>query len=380
MTLSPASLTFSTTDWSTTQSVTVTAAEDADAADDTDTITLSASGGITASNVTKAVSITDDETEGLVLSTASLGVDEEGDEDFTVKLKNMPSANVTVALMQPSNSTNNDVSFTPTSLDFTTTDWNTAQTVRVSAVDDDDGADDTATIELTASGGNYASVTGRVSVRVTDDDGFELSVSSLEVNENNNATFTVKLTSEPSDDVTVTLTRTAASSTDVTLDETSLTFTTGNWNRIQTVTVSAADDADAEVDTATIKLTAAGGGYDNVESRVSVTVRENDSAGLEISESSLNINEDDTATFTVKLTSEPTATVKVTLAQPSATANDDVTLDKTSLTFTTGNWNTAQTVTVSADDDADDGTATINLTAAGGGYDSATGRVAISVR
>ncbi|MBF2755284.1 MAG: hypothetical protein ISN29_08520, partial [Gammaproteobacteria bacterium AqS3] len=265
-------------------------------------------------------------------------------------------------------------------LTFTATNWNTAQNLTVSTSEDDDSQDESVAISLTARGGGYFDVGASLSLSITDSDILVLSTRTLTVEEDDEATFTVKLGSEPTANVEVMLARTDASSTDVTLDKTSLTFTTGNWNVAQTVTVSAADDADAEVDTAMIKLTAAGGGYDNVEGRVSVTVTENETASLDISESSLNIDEGGSDTFTVVLTSEPSDDVTVTLAQPDDSTNDDVMLDKTSLTFTTGNWNTAQTVTVSADGDADDGTATINLAAAGGGYAGVTGRVTITVR
>ena len=56
-----------------------------------------------------------------------------------------------------------------------------------------------------------------------------------------------------------------------------------------------------------------------------------------------------TATFTVKLNSQPTASVTVNFATSDATEG---LTDFTSLTFTTVNWNSAQTVTVTGQDDA----------------------------
>ncbi|MEA3643655.1 MAG: FG-GAP-like repeat-containing protein, partial [Lamprobacter sp.] len=52
-------------------------------------------------------------------------------------------------------------------------------------------------------------------------------------------------------------------------------------------------------------------------------------------------------TYTVVLNSQPTADVTITLASP----NGQVSVDQATLTFTTANWDTAQTVTVSAVDD-----------------------------
>ena len=71
------------------------------------------------------------------------------------------------------------------------------------------------------------------------------------------------------------------------------------------------------------------------------------------------------ATYTVKLATEPSATVTVTVT---GHAGSDLTLDKATLTFTASTWGTAQTVTVTAaeDDDAVDDEVTLAHTASGG--------------
>ena len=67
VTAEPASLSFSTTDWATEQTVTVSAAEDDDSTHDTATVTHTVSGGdyasLTASNV--VVTVTDNDTPGV---------------------------------------------------------------------------------------------------------------------------------------------------------------------------------------------------------------------------------------------------------------------------------------------------------------------------
>ncbi|HEY5945547.1 MAG TPA: PQQ-dependent sugar dehydrogenase [Kofleriaceae bacterium] len=86
---------------------------------------------------------------------------------------------------------------------------------------------------------------------------------------------------------------------------------------------------------------------------------------LVVSTSTLTVNEAATATFTVKLAAAPAANVTVSVARTSGTA--DVTASPATLTFTPSNWATAQTVTVSAADDADliDEGATITCSASG---------------
>ena len=53
---------------------------------------------------------------------------------------------------------------------FSRTNWNTAQPVEVTAGQDDDAVEDTATLTHTASGGDYNSVTKDLLVTVTDND------------------------------------------------------------------------------------------------------------------------------------------------------------------------------------------------------------------
>ena len=77
-----------------------------------------------------------------------------------------------------------------------------------------------------------------------------------------------------------------------------------------------------------------------------------------------------TATYSVVLTSEPTADVTVTPVSGNTAA---VTVSD-ALTFTADNWDTTQMVTVTgvADADTDDETVTISHTVAGGDYGSVT--------
>ena len=91
--------------------------------------------------------------------------------------------------------------------------------------------------------------------------------------------YTVVLDTLPTADVTVTVAGHA--STDVTPSSTILTFTTLDWATPQTVTVTAADDADVTDDTVTLTHTAASTDtdYDGVTfDSVTVTVNDNDTA------------------------------------------------------------------------------------------------------
>ena len=91
--------------------------------------------------------------------------------------------------------------------------------------------------------------------------------------------YTVVLDSRPTADVTVTVA--GHSGTDVTPDPGTLTFTTSNWDTVQTVTVTAGDDADTTDDSVTLthSATSTDAGYSGITiAGVVVTVRDNDTA------------------------------------------------------------------------------------------------------
>ena len=369
-------LTFSTTNWNTAQPVEVTAGQDDDAVQDTATLTHGASGG-DYNSVTKdlPVTVTDNDTPGLVLSNSELAVTEGASASYTVKLATQPTGPVTVTV---GGTAGTDLSVVENTLTFSTTNWNTAQPVEVTAGQDDDAVEDTATLTHGASGGDYNSVTKDLPVTVTDNDAPELvlSKSELAVTEGAGASYTVKLATQPTGQVTVTVGGTA--STDLSVTESTLTFSTTNWNTAQTVEVTAGQDDDAVEDTATLTHTAAGADYGSVTKDLPVTVTDNDAPELVLSKSELAVTEGAGASYTVKLATQPTGQVTVTVG---GTASTDLSVTESTLTFSTTNWNTAQTVEVTAgqDDDAVEDTATLTHTATGGDYNSVTKDLPVTV-
>ena len=103
-----------------------------------------------------------------------------------------------------------------------------------------------------------------------------------------------------------------------------------------------------------------------------------DSRGVTVSPTALTVTKGTSRTYTAKLNTQPTESVTVT---PSS-SNTKVTFSPASLTFTTTNWNTAQTVTVTAAQDAADAaSATISHAVAGGDYGSVPAEsVAVTVK
>ena len=369
LTVSPTKLTFSTANWNTAQTATVSAAEDDDAADGEATIRNRASGS-GYSGLTAELTATEDDndTAGVTVSDSTLTVNENGSAKYTVVLETRPTGTVTVSVAKTAGG-DEHLTTNRTTLRFTVSNWDRAQTVTVLAANDADSSNGVATFDHTASGGDYGSVSIS-SVRATeaDDDtpGVRVSRTTLTVSEGRTATYTVKLNTAPTGSVTVAVTASGDSDGDLTAAPSSLTFTTGTWNAAQTVTVSAADDGDAEDGTATFTNTPSGADYASVTGAiVTATENDDDTAGVTVTPRRLTVNENGMATYTVVLDTLPTAAVTVT---PTATGDGNIGVSG-ALTFTTGNWNTARTVTVSAADDADPehGTATIAHTASGAG-------------
>ena len=387
LSLSGTTLTFTTNDWDTAQTVTVTAEEDDDGVTDAvatlmHTISGGGYGSTTIPDV--EVSITENDTANIVLSEPGLTLTE-GDavgSSYTVKLATKPSGTVSVSITGHADT---DLSLDKTTLTFIVNDWDTPQTVTVEAGQDDDTVNDAATLTHTASGGDYVNVTKDLPVTVTENDtaGLVISKDNLTVGEGDAAgmTYTVALATQPSDSVSVSIT--GHSGTDLTLSSNMLTFTVDEWDDAQTVTVTAEEDDDGVTDAvATLTHTASGGDYANVTRDLPVTVTENDTVGVTIEPAALSVVAGRSNEYTVKLATQPTSSVTVTI---SGHASTDVslsgpTLSSDTLTFTTDNWSMAQTVTVSAAENTATGKVTLTHAVAGADYASVTAEpVVVSV-
>ena len=155
----------------------------------------------------------------MVLSRPSLTVTE-GDAagmSYTVALATKPSDSVSVSITGHSGT---DLTLSSTTLTFTVDEWDDAQTVTVTAEEDDDGVTDAvATLTHTASGGDYANVTRDLPVTVTENDtaGVTVEPTALSVVAGRSNEYTVKLAIQPTGEVTVTISGHA--STDVSLSD-----------------------------------------------------------------------------------------------------------------------------------------------------------------
>ena len=386
------SLTFTTIDWNSEQTVTVRGVEDDRAADNNTTITFGVSGYgsvTTAADVT--ISVTDDDTRAVTISTSALTVEEEAatadppTNTYTVVLATQPEGNVTLAIT----SDNADIrvngrsatATSPYNLTFTGGNWDAPQTVTVTVVNDLDGWNEEATLTHAVRGADYAMVNAdSVMVTVTDNDPLGLRVSPAEyttervdVTEGTTYSYTLALLTVPLGDVTVDIT---SDNPDVTVDPTKLTILAAQWNAPHTVKITVAADPDGEDEPATLSHTLSGYGTYTTGPDFLVQVLDGNEPGVFIEPTTLAIPEGFNDAYSVSLRTEPSGTVTVQVAGHAGT---DVTVMPDSLTFSSSDWNVPQAVTVTAAEDEDADNDTVTLTHAVSGYGTVTTTDAVTV-
>ena len=376
-----ADIDFTTTNWNTTQAVTVTAVNDTNLIDETVTLTFSTVNASTSdeydnvTNVTRTVNVYDNDRSPEFVTSAVSGTITEagGSATFTVKLNTRPSTNLTTTL---GNQDQGEGVVSPTNLNWNSNNWNTEQTVTVTGVNDDvDDGDQTYNIRISHSLGapEYNGITKNVSVTTIDDDVAGITTGAVTgslTEAGGTATFTVVLDSEPTANVTIAVS--SGDPTEGTVLPSSLTFTAGNWNTSKMVTVTGADDnLDDGPVTWAVRVTPSSGDpkyntplLSHVD--VSVTTTDDDTPAVMVDTNltmpgaqatTLSVTEGATkATFTVQLATQPTAAVTVAVASQNTSEG---TATPAALTFTAMDWNTAQPVTVTGvDDNLDDGPVT----------------------
>ena len=381
-TLSSASLTFTTTDWNVAKLVTVTGVQDTvqDGTIDYTVRTTTTSGDTDyQGNFPATINLknTDDDTAGIVVTPTSALLQTTEDQgaarktdEFTVVLSSKPTSTVVVTSVV--SSTTNEGSASPPSISFTTTDWNVPRTVTVSGLDDNKADGDIPytvvnSIDATSTADtNYKLLNpADVACLNLDDDvaGVTLTAENTMIpvsTSETGSTFAmrVKLSTEPTADVTLSISSTDL--TEGTVLPATVTLTATTWNIGEVVTATGvADNTDdgnvvysviADVSTSTDTTYTAISPVILALTNVDIDTAEilvDPVAGLITSELGTSV------TFTVQLKTSPTANVDIAIA---SSDTSEVVIDKSLLTFTSGTYATKQTITVTGVQDAvDDG-------------------------
>ena len=326
------------------------------------------------------VTITDNDTAAVTVNPTRLSVAEGGSSSYTVVLTSQPTGNVTVT---PSRTGSSDVTVSSSPLTFTPTNWSTAQTVTVTATQDTDALNDTATVAHAVSGADYATVTAAsVTVTVADNETVStvvaLSVAPATLSESDGATVvtvTATLNQAPRNVATV-LSLSVGESSDTAVEGTdyatvSNVLLTINANQTTGTATFQLNPTDDDLDEDNESLTVDGSVTGLSVTAATVTISDDDTAAVTVNPTRLSVAEGGSSSYTVVLTSQPTGNVTVT---PSRTGSADVTVSSSPLTFTPTNWSTAQTVTVTATQDTDalNDTATVAHAVSGADYATVT--------
>jgi hypothetical protein len=308
-----------------------------------------------------------------------------GTGTFTVKLNTAPDGDVGVNVYSPdigeAKVSNGGAPATSLDLVFTTGTWSDPQTVTITGQEDFivDG-NQSFDIQLSINGSITTDTTGYASqtpaqvpdvpVTIVDADqpGVTVIPGTTTFSEaGGTGGFTVQLNTVPNGNVVIAVA--SQNTPKATVSASTLTFTTGNWNTPQPVTVTGVDNAINDgtvqvtiaVDVDTI-ATADTSGYQLLQpadvSDVTMNVTDNDLAGVTVTPGTTTFSENGgTGSFTVVLNSEPTGAVVITVASGDTTealvkTGAGSPASSLNLSFSNLNWDTPQTVTVVGQDDS----------------------------
>ncbi len=353
-----ATLTFTPANAGVPQAVLLKAVKDSDKTDDTATVTLQATGGL---SETKTVAVDLREQAFEFSDSGALSLVEGASRDFSFALATQPTGDVEVSVTK----TNGDITVSPQTLSFDATNWSTARNITVSAAEDSDPDNDSGTVILTASGSGLNGRTGVKVIEVDDNDDIRFSVDTVEVDEEGEATFTVRLWRQPAAAVNLSFSN---ENEDVAFDVDStvegnqnlLSFTTSNWDAEVSVRVTAARDIDANDDTDTITVAS-----QNVSGAfLPVRVKDTTFTVVKAPAGGLTLAENAGQTIRFALDKPPTVErVEVRLSND----NPDITFTPRMLIFTPSNWNSPQGVRIFArdDNDTDDDADIVTIAATG---------------
>ena len=379
--VSPSSLTFTSTTYSTTQTVTVTGVQDTvhDGTEDWNVQLNPASSADSTynglANVNVAMSTTDDDdapTATLALSDSSIS-ENGGSTTVTATLSGTSAVATTITVSASPGAGTDFTLSSNTTLTIPAGQTTSTGTVTITGVDNNTIALDKL---ITVSGAVSNSIGGisnpSTTLTIANDDFPTMTIDSPSVAEGDSGsaplTFTVTLSTATPQQVTVSYadagTGTATSGTDYTaITAGTLTFAANETSK--TITVEVTGDTLFEEGNETIQVTLTSpvkatfsGGATSITGTGTIT-DDDAPAGLVIAPTELALDEattDPTAhmrSYTVKLATQPTADVTVAVAK-NGDAGVVTVAPTTPLLFTMTDWATAQTVTVKAVVDAGD--------------------------
>ena len=275
-----------------------------------------------------------------------------------LSLSSIPTADVTVAL---ASSDKTEMSVKPASMTFTPENWDQPQKITVTGLDDvviDGDIISDLTLKVTSEDKNFggdgaeiAAIDDKIEIKTLDNDVAAIVVvaEGAEVLENSGKTleFKVMLSAEPEHPVTVTAKSNDESELKI-VGQPTLIFNEENWKTAQTVFLQVQDDGYADgTQTVHIDLSSVSedAHFDGLKAQSpDYNILDNESATITLTLGKTTLVPGDyTTSVSVALSAPPLSDVVVTLSSSNAAT---AALSNNKLTFTTANWDQAQSVTL----------------------------------
>lgn len=298
------------------------------------------------------VTIVDNDGAGILVEPLALELPENGAlRTYSMTLTSQPPEDIYINI----NSSSDNAIVDKQVITFTAANWQNAQTIAVSPVDNESVQGDQTIIlshEVNSLDPIYNSQTASdVTANIVEDDqvGVILSTATLTTTEDadtaSNSAYTIVLNSEPTAPVSITL----QAEEQLQLSTNNITFTPATWETPQTITVAATDDDVAEgVHSSTIDHTieSSDANYAALAvDSVDIAIADNDESGIRISTNLLTVTEASAAgTYTIALKSQPPSPVDIMLSS----SNASIEILPHIVQFTPKNWQIPQIISVSA--------------------------------
>ncbi len=259
--------------------------------------------------------------------------------------------------------------------------WNVPQTITVTVPEDSNTVSEEENLRLSIGSYGYSTYVNnswvsqlteyKINVEDDDVDGqINIQPYSFSVGEGRSQTLRITLSAKPKQNIDITVSHDIPRAT---LSSSELTFTPKNWNTAQVINVIIEDEdpdtRDTANETGTITFTTTEG-LTTLTSTVPVTVTDNEAAGTIVTSNDITVGDyiligaGGEGVISIKLSRAPTYDTVVHIAKN----NNNISPRKTSLTFTTANWNTDQNLVVDAPNYTNnvDKNSTIQLSTTGG--------------
>ncbi|MBK8395769.1 MAG: hypothetical protein IPL26_11105 [Leptospiraceae bacterium] len=353
VTLSTASVNFTSANYNIDQVVTLTGVEDVNETSETVTITATS----TAPTVTFDIDTVENDSRPVF--TGATSVTENGVAFLNVALSGNPNGTRTLNIVS---SNPLAVGALPATLTFNASNWNVPQSVLLSGIPDANVVSEAVTI--TGSGIDLTTDTTSITANDINTMSVILSGNPTTVNEGGTATFNVRLTQDPSGPFTVNLASGTVGS--VTLSTASVNFTSANYNVDQVVTLTGVEDVNETSETVTISAT-------STAPTVTFDIDTVENDARPVFTGATSVTEGSTALVSVALSGNPNGTRILNLVSSDTAA---VTLSPATLTFNASNWNVPQSVTIAGVSDANILPEAVTIT--GSGVDLTTDTVVVN--